>query len=288
MEDDRIIGGDVSERHRQQECDASECHNNSDSATFGDVATLQFVDRRQHITVKCGKLPHWYQHGSVQFVTFRLADSMPQTVINKYKSIRNKWLATHPEPWDRDTCKQYYNVIKKKMDWWVEQGYGKCVLAKSEARQLVVDSLEYYNGTRYLLHAYVIMPNHVHLLLSPISEHTLAETIGSIKRFTATAINKMLGTTGPVWQREMFDRLVRNEQEFERYVRYIQANPAHLPQSYYAFGGAVYGCGSDNDDNANNHATFGDVATNIATFGDVANGSATFGDVASNFATNEY
>ena len=120
------------------------------------------------------------------------------------------------------------------VDRWLDQGCGECLLKHEDVRQIVVDALLFYNEKRYILHHFVIMPNHVHLLLSPIGDDEVTKSMGSIKQYTANAINRLMGRKGDVWQRNVFDRMVRNVQEYDRYVRYIQQNPAHLPPNQYS------------------------------------------------------
>ena len=85
--------------------------------------------------------------------------------------------------------------------------------------------------------AHVVMPNHVHLLLSPIGDDEVVKSIGSVKQFSANAINKRLGRRGNVWQRNVFDRLVRDIQGFEACVNYINQNPCNLRPDQYTIGG---------------------------------------------------
>jgi REP element-mobilizing transposase RayT len=76
---------------------------------------------------------------------------------------------------------------------------------------------------RYELHAFVVMPNHVHLLVTP---HVLAaKWLGPLKGFLAHQANALLGTHGPFWQDESYDHLVRTDAEFDRIQAYIEQNP---------------------------------------------------------------
>ena len=84
-----------------------------------------------------------------------------------------------------------------------------------------------------------LLPNHVHLLLSPIGEEVSTRFIGSVKQYTANAINQALGRKGQVWQRNFFDRLVRDGYNFEAYVNYINQNPRYLPPDSYTLGGTL-------------------------------------------------
>ncbi len=69
------------------------------------------------------------------------------------------------------------------------------------------------------------MPNHVHVVLEPIANHTLSEIVRGLKGFSAIKINKLLGRKGPLWQIDYFDRLVRDDDHFDRLVRYLEWNP---------------------------------------------------------------
>ncbi len=89
---------------------------------------------------------------------------------------------------------------------------------------MVVEAIRYRDGGPDDLHNYVVMANHVHLLITP--RITVSRLMQSLKRFTAREGNRILGLTGrPFWQDESYDRLVRNPTEFERIARYIEMNP---------------------------------------------------------------
>jgi REP element-mobilizing transposase RayT len=101
---------------------------------------------------------------------------------------------------------------------------GPLYLRQPAIAQIVVDAIQYRDPGHYRLHSFVVMPNHVHLLITP--RVPLSQAMHSLKRFTARAANRTLGLTGnPFWQDESFDRLVRDEREFERIVAYIENNP---------------------------------------------------------------
>ena len=190
-----------------------------------DDSSLQFVDQHQHISITGAKLPHWHQNNKIQFITFRLADSLPQEKLAELTAFKEQWLAAHPQPWDQKTKDEYDYTIRRKIDRWLDQGFGECILQREDIRQIVANTLLLYHGRRYNLYRFVIMPNHVHLLLSPIGEEVSTRFIGSVKQYTANAINQALGRKGQVWQRNFFDRLVRDGNNFEAYVSYINQNP---------------------------------------------------------------
>ena len=82
-----------------------------------------------------------------------------------------------------------------------------------------------FDGTRINIVSFVVMPNHVHGLFAPMHEWPLEKIVHSWKRQSAVRINWLTNSTGALWQRDYFDRLVRNEQHFARCVRYIRSNP---------------------------------------------------------------
>ena len=204
-----------------------------------DDSSLQFVDQHQHISITGAKLPHGHQNNKIQFITFRLADSLPQEKLAELTAFKEQWLAAHPQPWDQKTKDEYDYTIRRKIDRWLDQGFGECILQREDIRQIVANTLLLYHGRRYYLYRFVIMPNHVHLLLSPIGEEVSSRFIGSVKQYTANAINQALGRKGQVWQRNFFDRLVRDGNNFEAYVNYINQNPRYLPPDSYTLGGTL-------------------------------------------------
>ena len=244
------IGDDASSVIINQPDASSVIINNS--ATLGSVAScptlgsvdsyagnrqLLFMEKDKFISIKGSKLPHWHQANKVQFVTFRLADSLPQTKLSELLIFKRQWLAEHPEPWDDETQEEYNHEIRQKVDRWLDQGYGECILERGDIRKIVANALSFHDGNRYRLHHFVIMPNHVHLLLSPIGDDEVVKSIGSVKQFSANAINKRLGHRGNVWQRNVFDRLVRDIQGFDACVNYINQNPRNLRPDQYTIGG---------------------------------------------------
>ena len=198
------------------------------------LSPLQFVKRNEFIRITGGTLPHWHQTGKVQFVTFRLADSLPQTKLEEWKSLKKQWLEAHPKPWDDKTKDEYSHVLGEKMERWLHAGHGNCILQYENVRKVIIDALLFFHGKRYVLHHFVIMPNHVHLLITPIGVNTVTNSLGRVKQFSSSSINKLLGRSGELWQRLVFDRLVRGWQDYERYVNYIKSNPKNLPPNTYS------------------------------------------------------
>jgi type I restriction enzyme R subunit len=110
-------------------------------------------------------------------------------------------------------------------DEQLDRGAGACELAKPELSKIVEDSLLHFDGDRYVLTDAVVMPNHVHLLAAFRDEDTLLAQCTSWKRYTGRAIQAVFGRHGEFWQVEQFDHLVRSDEQFEHYRRYIATNP---------------------------------------------------------------
>ncbi len=178
-------------------------------------------------------LPHWHQDRALQFVTFRLGDSLPQTVLKQLKDFDATFNLQHPKPWDEKTAREYYNVIGPYQERMLDSGYGSCILRYPEVRKILEDSLFFGDGTRYELTAFVIMPNHVHLLMEDREGEDVNDIIDSIKHFTASRINRLTGRKGRLWMKGCFDRIVRSQMHLHHCLGYIVANPQGLSPTDY-------------------------------------------------------
>ncbi len=161
-----------------------------------------------------GYLPHYDSGSKIQFITCRLFDSLPQKILERFRA---KLAAKEAEDIDREVM----ILIEKFLD----SGYGACFLKKHEVAEIVKDSLLKFDGERYKLIAWVIMPNHIHLLLKPLNDWELYKILQSFKSFTAQKANEFLNRSGKFWMREYFDRYIRNYEHFEKAFRYIENNP---------------------------------------------------------------
>jgi putative transposase len=192
---------------------------------------LKFLNDFAEIQKTCNRLPHWQQDETTYFLTFRLADSIPASLLDDWRKDRNHWLMNHPKPWSIETETEYHKLFSGKIDRFLDQGLGSCLLGDSVNAAIVAGAFQHFDHTRYLLHAWVVMPNHVHLLLSLAESVDLGKTIASWKRFTSNEINKGEHLSGPLWQKDYFDRLIRDWDHFMNVARYIRRNPlkATLP-----------------------------------------------------------
>jgi len=172
-----------------------------------------------------GYLPHVKREGASYFVTFRVVDSLPREVVLELERKRAEAVRSalgsgivSSQTVERDH--------RRHVELALDRGYGACHLRRPEIALLVADALRYFDGKQYHLDEWVVMPNHVHVILWPMPNHCLTTILQGRKRRTAREANRILGTTGqPFWQPESYDHWIRNDEEKARIRRYIRNNP---------------------------------------------------------------
>lgn len=196
---------------------------------------LHFFNPYADIRYTENRLPHWQQKGAVYFVTFRLADAVPRRLLAQWEDDRNAWLRVHPEPWSNEVECEYHQRFSGAIERWLDAGHGACLLRRRECAEIVAETLRHFEGERVIMISSVVMPNHVHAIFIQNPEWALEKVMQSWKRFTAREINKLLERSGLLWQRDYFDRLVRDEKHFANCVRYIRRNPEKANLSAHEF-----------------------------------------------------
>lgn len=159
-------------------------------------------------------LPHFEGGAIPQGVTFRLYDSLPR---EKFAEMTESILSLDKAIADRERIR----ILNQLLD----QSHGEAWLKIPAVAEVVQNSLLFFDGQRYVLHAWVIMPNHVYVLFTPAEGWTLTKILHSWKSFSAREANKVLGRVGEFWQKEYFDRAIRDEKGFNVAVEYIENNP---------------------------------------------------------------
>jgi putative transposase len=189
------------------------------------MGELRFFNPYAEIRHTENRLPHWQQEAATYFVTFRLADAVPSRLRNQWQDEREAWMRVHPEPWNAEVEREYHQRFSGAIEQWLDAGHGACLLRRPACAQIVAETLHHFEGERVVMISFVVMPNHVRALFVQNPEFPLEKLIRSWKGFTARQINKLLDRTGNFWQRDYFDRLVRDEKHFANCVRYIRRNP---------------------------------------------------------------
>jgi type I restriction enzyme R subunit len=172
------------------------------------------------------ELPHWQQGEVMQFVTFRLGDSMPQAKLRRWSEERKCWCGVHPQPWSPDEEKEYHRRFTWKLEGWLDAGEGSCLLADPAHRMILEEVLMRFEGERVEHHSWVIMPNHVHLIFTP-----LVPIESLIKAWKGTSAHRI--GRGSIWQKNYRDTLIRDGEHFANAVRYVRRNPLRLKKGTY-------------------------------------------------------
>ena len=186
-----------------------------------------------HATVRIrhgAYLPHWTREGAIYAVTFRLGDSLPRPILEACLVERQdiiltarqtgRLLSEHEE-------QRLHDLHSERVEAYLDAGHGACWLRQPEIAQVVADALRFFDGQRYHLHAWCVMPNHVHIIVEPFTGHELPTLLHSLKSFTAKAANRLLGRTGNFWQEEYYDHLIRDEGDYAHVIHYLLDNPAN-------------------------------------------------------------
>jgi REP element-mobilizing transposase RayT len=157
-------------------------------------------------------------------LVLHLADSLPEASLLRLAQLLRA-LPTEKRSLERE------NQIER----WADRGYGCCVLREASVARLVRSALEYFDGERYSLGSWTIMPSHVHCLVRPFEDWTTQKIVASWKQFTGRRIQAMvrrgelpgvaIEDVRPVWHREYFDRFIRDFDHYRIVVRYIENNP---------------------------------------------------------------
>lgn len=180
------------------------------------------------LTIRSRRLPHWEVREAVYFVTFRLADSLPKHALQKIVSRRTDIPATASQMNRELTASERRRVGQlhaRRIEKILDVGGGKCLLLNSAVACVVATALKEFDGSRYRLFAWCIMPNHVHVPFQTAGKISIAGVLHSWKSYSAKAANRILGRTGEFWQREYHDHLIRNKIEFDRAIAYVIGNP---------------------------------------------------------------
>jgi REP element-mobilizing transposase RayT len=178
-----------------------------------------------------GVLPHLKREGASYFVTFRLAGTLPKDVLLRFKADREAIVsqahaAKRPLTWQEQ--EELFRWYSSRVDKYLDAGHGDCWLAKPNVADFVANAIQFHAGQRFDLHAWAVMPNHVHAVLRPRAEWTLSKILKGWKGFTAREVNKLLKRTGiPLWQVESYDHLIRDDEDLYRCCRYTSMNPAN-------------------------------------------------------------
>ena len=154
---------------------------------------------------------------AVQSISFRLADSVPAALLAQWRQQLQLSASDAPDGNGRR--------LRRLIAAYEDRGHGTCHLRHPAIAKLVQNNLQHFDGTRYRLIEWCVMPNHVHVLIEQHEGVALDRVVNSWKSYTAKRANALLGRRGQFWTADYFDRYVRSESHFEQTARYIRNNP---------------------------------------------------------------
>jgi type I restriction enzyme R subunit/putative DNA methylase len=178
-----------------------------------------------------GVLPHLKREGGTYFVTFRQAGTLPKEVLLRFKQERDVILqqalaAKRPLTWHEQ--EELFRWYSSRVDKYLDAGHGTCYLHDAELADLVAGAIKFFEGQRYELRAWVVMPNHAHIVVWPMPGNTLSDILHSWKSFTSHEINKRLpAKVVPFWQGESYEHLIRDDDDLHRCCHYTLMNPVN-------------------------------------------------------------
>jgi REP element-mobilizing transposase RayT len=175
-----------------------------------------------------GYLPHLESRSPLYFVTFRLADSIPRSLLKQLQTERQaiQRAAQTNVNLAADLARiSQLRTILRTAERCLDRGLGHCYMRDQQVAKIVVGAIKHFEGARYHLFAWCVMPNHVHAVFSTLGGHTLQTILHSWKSFSAEQCNRLLNRTGPFWQREYFDHLVRSADSLRKIIQYVKDNP---------------------------------------------------------------
>jgi REP element-mobilizing transposase RayT len=180
-------------------------------------------------------LPHIQPRGATFLVNFRLAGSLPAEVVERLRieadQLKKSLMAIEDQEEKRLLRdKEQQKLFVKWDDALHNSNTGPLWLKEDKIAEIVANSIRFHDGNWFDILAYCIMPNHVHLVLTPhqssdTADYSLTKIMHNIKRNSANHANKILGRSGAFWQHENYDHFARSEAEFDRIIKYILYNP---------------------------------------------------------------
>jgi REP element-mobilizing transposase RayT len=159
-------------------------------------------------------------------VCFRLADSLPRSAAEAWRRERAALLeeaGASPTPAQKDRLRE---LFAERVEQYLDSGHGTCWLRRPEIARIAADALRHFDGERYQLLAWCIMPNHVPVVVRPLERHTLPEILKSWKGFSGKEASRLLSLHGEFWQPEYYDHLIRDATDLAHAMQYVEQNPA--------------------------------------------------------------
>jgi 5-methyltetrahydrofolate--homocysteine methyltransferase len=198
----------------------------------GDLRSPSVSDSNVIQINTSGNLPHWFKQGATYAVTFRLADSIPKSALDEYscekrmlEEIARNAANEGEETTVRDARAKIESLYSDRIEAALKAGHGECYMRRPEIAAIVRDAILRFDGERFELGAWCVMPNHVHLLITPREGYSLSSILQGMKSFSAKEANALLGREGAFWQKESYDHIIRDAEDYANQKSYVLRNP---------------------------------------------------------------
>jgi len=171
---------------------------------------------------------HWDLSAAIYHVAFHLADSVPTEQLMAWRTARTDFEArarAEQRALTAEEVAEMRELYSQRIERYLSNGHGACVLREEGAAEAVRRTLEHDNGRRYELHAWTIMPNHVHVVVRCFAEEKMKEVVDTWKSVSAHGIVKAVGCSAPVWMPDHYSRIIRTAEEYARQIKYVWGNP---------------------------------------------------------------
>jgi REP element-mobilizing transposase RayT len=174
-----------------------------------------------------GYVTHWEQPDATYSVTFRLHDSLPRGVIAQLVETR-ELIERSIDSGSLTAAEAMIarRELERRLDEALDRHEGHAYMRDERVAEIVAGALTYFEAVRYRLYAWCVMPNHVHAVVQPLGAWPLARILQSWKSYSSKKANAVLGRDGRFWQKEYFNRIVRDEADLTRTIEYVVGNPA--------------------------------------------------------------
>ena len=199
----------------------------SQNVPSGDDLFFPGKSKSSTVLAQCydgNHLPHWIVDSAIYHVSFHLADSIPAEKQQKWQKERVELLAKR-QTLSPDEERRLQYLLSEKIDAYLDAGYGTCILQHRKFAEIVQKSLLFYNHQKYLLHAWCVMPNHVHVVFQLLGDLPFSSVVHGWKSFTAHRINKLRNRFGAVWHVDSYNHVIRTKGEYFAQLRYVWNNP---------------------------------------------------------------
>lgn len=207
-------------------------------------------DELKAVRIYQRNLPHWRQDGATYFVTFRLADSIPEGVRRQWEEEKARWLQARGICYDGERSRwrdafeklppadqfRFHKHFNRQVQTCLDRGLGQCHLQNTEVIKIVREKLLHQDQSCCDLGDFVIMPNHVHLLVTPMPGQQPELILKSVKGASAVQCNRFLARSGTFWQADSYDHIVRSLKQLHDYRGYIADNPVEARVAVHASG----------------------------------------------------